>query len=162
MEKLIEKLKENERKFFTVVNTEELEFVDYSDFESAQDGFRYNPVLNEPIEDWKTMIGENFYVIGFEAMLGDPIIADAGTEGFPIYNMMHDDWESLRKVANSFDEFMENLSEIEKLINEHKGRDSIYNLVKKLDDENNTNGFYELICFDVLDEEGFYYDDFDN
>ena len=107
------------------------------------------------------MIGENFYVIGFETDLGDPISADARTQGFPIYFMMHDYWEEFYKIANSFDEFIENLKAIENIINvEHKDRASIRKFVKSLDKLNKAGGFYEGLCYDVLKKDGFYYNKF--
>lgn len=161
MEKLIKKLKENDYRVFKIVEREQIEIVDADDFNQAQEGYRFNPIKNEPIEDWNALVGENYYVIGFDTDLGDPIIADAGTEGFPIYSMMHDYWESLEKVANSFDKFIENLKAIEKIINiKHQDRATIRKFVRKLDKENNTNGFYKLICSAVLEKWGFYYKEF--
>ena len=161
MKNLIKKIKENKYNVFKIVETEQIEFVKAEDFEDAQDGFRFNSVENKPIDDWKSMIGENFYVIGFETDLGDPIIADAGTQGFPIYFMMHDYWEEFYKIANSFDEFIENLKAIENIINvEHKDRASIRKFVKSLDKANNAAGFYEGLCYDVLKKDGFYYNKF--
>jgi len=161
MKNLIKKLQENNYKVFKIVEREQIEIINAEDFESSQDGYRFNSLKNEPIEDWKTMVGENFYVIGFETDLGDPIIADTGTEGFPIYFMMHDYWESLCKIADSFDEFIDNLKAIEKIINtEHKDRTTIRKFVKSLDKSNNADGFYETLCYDVLKRDGFYYKDF--
>ena len=159
MKKLIEKLKQNDYRTFFVFEREQIEFVDPEDFDYAQEGYRFNPKTNEQIEDWNEIVGENFYVIGNETDLGDPIIADAGTEGFPVYFMMHDDWESIEKIANSFDEFVANLKAIEELIKvPNQDRETIKNFIETLDEKNNTDGFYQLMCFDVLDEDGFYYD----
>ena len=161
MEKLIKKLKENDYRVFKIVEREQIEIVDAGYFNKAQEGYRFNPLKNEPIDDWNTLVGENYYVIGFDEDLGDPIIADAGTEGFPIYSMMHDDWESLEKIANSFDEFINNLKSIENIINTpNQDRSTIRKFVRKLDKENNTNGFYKLICSAILEKWGFYYQDF--
>jgi len=158
---LINKLKENKYRVFKIVDREQIEIIDSDSFESSQDGYRFNSITNKPIDDWNKMVGKNFYVIGSETNLGDPIIADAGTQGFPIYFMMHDDWESLEKVANSFDEFILNLKTIDKMINdERQNRSEIRKLVRKLDKENNTDGFYELMCYDVLQKDGFYYKNF--
>ena len=159
MKKLIEKLKQNDYRTFFVFEREQIEFVDPEDFDYVQEGYRFNPKTNEQIEDWNEIVGENFYVIGNETDLGDPIIADAGTEGFPVYFMMHDDWESIEKIANSFDEFVANLKAIEELIKvPNQDRETIKNFIETLDEKNNTDGFYQLMCFDVLDEDGFYYD----
>lgn len=161
MEKLIKKLKENDYRVFKIVEREQIEIVDADDFNQAQEGYRFNPLKNEPIDDWNTLVGEKYYVIGFDKDLGDPIIADAGTEGFPIYSMMHDDWESLEKIANSFDEFINNLKSIENIINTpNQDRSTIRKFVRKLDKENNTNDFYKLICSAILEKWGFYYQDF--
>ena len=161
MEKLIKKLKENNYNVFKLKEREQIEIIDADYFNKAQEGFRFDPLKNEPIDDWNTLVGENYYVIGFDTDLGDPIIADAGTEGFPIYYMMHDDWESLEKVANSFDEFINNLKSIENIVNtQNQDRSTIRKFVRKLDKENNTNDFYKLICSAVLEKCGFYYNDF--
>ena len=161
MEKLIEKLQKNDYKTFNVLDTEQIEFVNAEDFERAQEGFRFDPVANHKIEEWDELIGKNFYVIGFDCTMGDPIIADAGTEGFPIYHMWHDDWDFIKKVADSFDEFIENLKSIEKTIKEkNQTSEGVRKFVENLDNKNSSRGFYEDICFEVLDEEGSYYDEF--
>ncbi len=163
MQKLIRKLKENDYKLFKIREYETLEIINPENFEVAQDGYRYNSLKNEPeISDWIKLLGKNFYVIGFECNLGDPVIVDAGTEGFPVYFMMHDYWESVCKVAKSFDEFVNYLKTIDRMINiEHQDRDVIRKFVTKLDDEMQTGGYYENLCFEILDEEGSYYKEYE-
>ncbi len=154
MEILIRKLKENNYKVFKIKDVAILEIIDSDNFVQAQDGFRFNPIKNKPIKEWNELIGENFYVVGFETSLGDVIIADAGTKGFPIYFMMHDDWDSIMKVANSFNEFIENLKQIENAVNvENQDKEVIQKLVEKLDNENGANDFYEDLCYDILKED---------
>ena len=152
-ENLIKKLDNNDFKAFEIQGHTELEFVNAQDFDEAQYGFRFNPKENKEIDDWKKMVDENAYVIGRVCNLGDPIIADAGDENFPIYCMMHDDWTSLEKVSNSFDEFIENLKALDKMINlEHQDKNSVLEFVKKLDSKNGSF-FYEDICYYVLNDD---------
>ncbi len=67
--------------------------------------------------------------------------------------MMYDEWESCDKIANSFDDFINNLKVIDKLINEeHQDVVTLRKFVEKLDVDNDANGFYEDLCYDVLEE----------
>ena len=77
------------------------------DFDDYQEGFRFNPVSNEPIKDW---IGDNYYVIGIDSTMGDPFIIDVEKEGYPVYAMYHDDWSSLRQISKDYDTFYKILS----------------------------------------------------
>ena len=83
------------------------------DFNDEQAGYRYNGISGEIIEDW---IGDNYYVIGCDSTLGDPIIIDINDEKLPVYSMYHDDWESLTQIASDYETFIKIL----KKINEYK------------------------------------------
>ena len=74
------------------------------EIESYQLGYQINGVTGEKIEDW---FGEEFIVIGEDTALGDPIIAKVDEENVPIYWMIHDDWTSLTKIADSFKVFIQ-------------------------------------------------------
>ncbi len=80
------------------------------EIDSAQKGYRYNSITNEKIEDW---FGDEYVVIGNDSCCGDPIIAKIDEENIPIYYMFHDDWSTIEKIANSFEEFMYILNQID-------------------------------------------------
>ena len=61
------------------------------------------------IKDW---IGENYLIIGNDSCCGDPIITDVNEKELPIYNMFHDDWDTLELIANSLEEYMDILEAI--------------------------------------------------
>lgn len=67
----------------------------------GQIGYRCNSDYVK-IEDW---IGENYFVIGYETLLGDPIIVNIEDSKLPVYSMVHDDWSILYKIANSIDDY---------------------------------------------------------
>jgi len=75
-----------------------------------QIGYVYDLEKNM-IKDW---IGENYVVIGHDSTCGDPIILDISNEKFPIYSMFHDDWSTLEKIADSYDEFLKIIKIIKK------------------------------------------------
>ena len=79
-----------------------IELVDKKNIDKAQLGYRCHEdgKINE---EW---IGESFYVIGFDILLGDPIIVKVDEESYPVYSMMHDDWSNLNKIANSYEDFI--------------------------------------------------------
>lgn len=82
------------------------------EIEDAQAGYRYNGLTGEVIEDW---FGDEYIVIGDDSCCGDPIIAKVDEEEIPMYYMFHDDWDSLQKISNSFDEFLDVLKMIDSI-----------------------------------------------
>ena len=44
-------------------------------------------------------------MIGYETLLGDPIIVNIEDSKLPVYSMVHDDWSILYKIANSIDDY---------------------------------------------------------
>ena len=161
MEKLLETLKNNDYRLFQVMGSEQLEIIADTDLDSAQEGYRFNPIKNEVIEDWGTIVGDEYYVVGFNSMLGDPILVDTSKENLPVYNMFSDKWESRFPVATSFDELISNLKKLDEMINIKKEpRETIKKFAVDLDDKIHSAGFYEALCFDILDEEGLHYEDY--
>lgn len=161
MEKLLNKLKANEYRSFEIMGSQMLEIISEEDIDMAQEGFRFNPIKNEVIEDWSKIIGDDYYVVGFDTTLGDPIIVDISSEGLPVYTMMIDKWESIRKISNSFDELISNLKELDDRINKQRQDSSdIKKFAISLDEKDHTAGFYETLCFDILDEEGLLYEEY--
>ena len=77
------------------------------DFNKEQEGYRYNS--SGIIEDW---IGDNYYIIGRDSTLGDPIITDINDEKLPVYSMYSDDWGSLSQIASDYETFIKILKKI--------------------------------------------------
>lgn len=94
------------------VGLSEIYLYDKDEIEEAQAGYRYNGLTGEVIEDW---IGDEYIVIGNDSCCGDPIIVKVDEEELPIYNMFHDDWDSLQKISNSFEEFLDVLKLIDNI-----------------------------------------------
>lgn len=91
------------------LSTCEMGFGRLENLESMQLGFRDDGEGNQ-IDDW---FGDGYYIVGFDSMLGDPLIVNIDEKGIPVYFMMHDDWDSLTKIANSIEDFAEILKLIE-------------------------------------------------
>lgn len=163
IKKLLKKLAQNDFKKFKIQQSGELEFVDESNFEDAQIGFRIDPSTNRVSKDWKKIVGKKFFVVAMEETMGDPILVNTGKKEMPVYFMPNDEWEEKDKIANSFEEFVENLKALDELINQNKASlEEIRKLVEKLEKENEEcEGFYERICYDVLDEDGFFHDSYE-
>ena len=161
MEKLLKVLKNNKYRSFEIMGSQMLEIVPETDFDYAQEGFRFNPIKNEIIEDWGKIIGDEYYVIGFETTMGDAILVNTNEEGLPVYTMITDGWSSMHKIADSFDEFISYLKELDERINvKAESREAIREFTQSLDEKNHTTGFYETLCFDILDEDGLLYDEY--
>ncbi len=118
--------------------TSDIYFFKESEIENSQRGYRVNGLTGEPINDW---IGDNYYVIGEDSSMGDPIITDISKEELPIYFMMHDDWSSLEMIAYNIEQFIEILHMIdETTITDEVEKD---NLIAKIKE--------------IVPEEGFFY-----
>ena len=100
-------MKENLKRVFEIEPNElELSYNDVGigsveDFEDMQLGYRVDGDGNK-IKDW---FGDEYYVVGFESACGDPIIVKSDEKELPIYFMIHDDWDSIEKIANSVEDF---------------------------------------------------------
>ena len=58
----------------------------------------------------------------------------------------------MRSISLAFDKFIDILKAIDKMINvEHQDKVAIQNFVTKLDEDYQTDGFYQLICADVIE-----------
>lgn len=82
------------------------------EIEDYQLGYKVNGVTGEKIDDW---FGEEYVVIGEDTACGDPIIAKIDEDNIPIYWMIHDDWTSLTRIADSFEIFLQILEMIEEI-----------------------------------------------
>ena len=159
MENLLKVLKANDYRSFDIMGKQMLEIISNEDLNSAQEGYRFNPIKNEKIEDWDTIIGEDYYVIGFETSLGDAILVDTSSSELPVYYIFNESWESIKKVASTFNEFIANLKDLDNRINnKHQCKNTIKKFTKSLDEKYSTAGFYETLCFDILDKDGLLYE----
>ena len=79
-----------------------------NEIDEAQIGYRTNQD-GIKIKEW---IGDNYYVIGEDSMCGDPIIVDVIKKELPVYTMFHDDWNTMRLIAESLDEYINILEKI--------------------------------------------------
>ena len=113
-----------------------IELVDDTFLDGAQIGFRVSEDGKE-IEDW---LGDAYYVIGYDSLLGDPIIVKVDEEEYPVYSMMHDGWEYVDKVANSYESFLT----VMKFINELSEKDGF-------NKEEVLNEIKEIVGEDALD-----------
>lgn len=87
-----------------IVETEEygeLEIYGAESLISGQDGYSYNPVTKENIEDWNP----DFLVIA--SAWGDPFCIDTAQENSPVYFAFHgeDEWE-FNKEYDSVEAFL--------------------------------------------------------
>ena len=160
MKNLSKVLKLNNYRKFKIKETDQIEIVSGARLKSAQEGYRFNPIKNEEIETWKQDIGESFYVIGFDNVLGDAILVDTASDNLPVFVLNQESFV-VTPVANSFEEFIKNLKELDIMINtQNQDRATIRKHATALDKKFQTQGFYKGICFDVLDRSGLYYNEF--
>ncbi|WML48459.1 hypothetical protein RCG23_25035 [Neobacillus sp. PS3-34] len=110
----IEELETNDVEI--VVEDPEIETISFhlflrDEFEQGQLGYRVdedgNSLTGKNEGDWK----ENWYVIGYDEDLGDPIIIDINNKDYPVMTAMHGegDWEP-EVIYSSLKEFLESLS----------------------------------------------------
>lgn len=109
------------------------------EIEKAQIGYRCdeNGKINE---NW---IGNEYIVIGYESCCGDPIIAKIDDNKFPIYSMFHDDWNTLEKIADNFEQYISLLKEISEL---------------DLSNKNDCDEFLKKIKMDISENEYYYWE----
>jgi len=93
------------------VETMSIHLFSREEFEEGQLGYRIdedgNSLLGENDGDWK----ENWFVIGYDELVGDPVFIDTNNKKYPVLNAMHGegDWEP-EVMFSSLDEFLEYLS----------------------------------------------------
>lgn len=83
------------------IGMSEIHLYSKDEIENGQLGYRIDDKGNE-IKEW---IGDNYIVIGDDSALGDPTIVDINDDKLPAYNMFHDDWSSLQKIAYDFNQY---------------------------------------------------------
>lgn len=155
MNRLTQRLEKNDFRVFKVNGKEKIKIACADDFEKYQDGYRFDSQDGERvILRWKKIFDDirsdtDAYVIAKETTFGYPIIALATERDYPVCFMKQNDMP--RFIASSFDKFIDILKAIDKMINvEHQDKVAIQNYVRKLDEDYKTNGFYQLICADVI------------
>ena len=57
--------------------------------EEAQIGYSIDPDGRSLVSDEEGSWKDNWVVIGYEDLIGDPIFVDVGVEGYPVYTAMH-------------------------------------------------------------------------
>ena len=67
----------------------------------GQIGYRCNADYVK-LDDW---IGDNYFVIGYEVLLGDPILVNVEDDKLPIYSLVRDDYSICYKIANSLEDY---------------------------------------------------------
>ena len=90
----LEECSEKEQRSFSCPHHLKLDFAESSSAGLCRD----YPAKNKKIEKW---IGDNYYVIGFDDICGDPIIIENDSKDFPVYWMWHDNWTTLEKISSS-------------------------------------------------------------
>lgn len=105
----------------------DLSIGDIEEFDDMQLGFRVDEKGNS-ISEW---IGNEYYVVGFESACGDPILVKSDEKELSIYFMIHDDWSTLEKIANSVEDF----SKILDIISQYDMQDEkeAEKLIKKIE-----------------------------
>lgn len=111
------------------IGMSEIHLYSKDEIEDGQLGYRIDNKGNE-IKEW---IGDNYIVIGDDSALGDPIIVDINDDKLPVYNMFHDDWSSLQKIAYDFNQYIDILNKIDgnDLSNEEE-KDKLINEIVKI------------------------------
>ena len=84
-----------------------LHFFDKDNLDKMQEGFRYNGLTGEKIQDWP---GDAYVIVGYDETAGcgpDPIIVKTDDEKLPIYWLMSDggDWANPIFVCDSLEIF---------------------------------------------------------
>lgn len=101
-------------------------FYSKDNFEDAQVGYLYEEDKTES----KRWVGKHFVVIGNNSVKAEPIIAKLDEPLLPIYTLINNERNLLKKVSNSFDEYKEVLDKIDKT--DLYRKDEITNLLGEL------------------------------
>ncbi len=99
------------------------------EIEEGQVGYRVDDKGNT-IKEW---IGDNYIVIGHDSCCGDPIITDISDKKLPVYSMFHDDWESLEKITDDFQQYLDILKKIDETdLGNEKDKDNLILEINKI------------------------------
>jgi len=88
------------------------------ELEKGQIGYSVDPngvsLISEDEGSWS----ENWIVIGYETLCGDPIVVDLGEDGFPVFSLMHGmgSWEGGTPISDSIKLFSSALISVNQFV----------------------------------------------
>lgn len=111
------------------IGLSEIHLFNKDEIEEAQVGYSVDGDGNK-IEEW---IGDNYIVIGNDSCCGDPIIIDIRDDNLSVYSMFHDDWGSLQKIADSFEQYLDILKKIDDIdLSDEMEKDKLISQLKNI------------------------------
>lgn len=105
-----------------------------AEFSDGQLGYSINSNGNSLVGDKKGDWKQNWFVIGYEDLCGDPIFTDLSRENFPVFTAAHGtgNWEPIL-IADNFDSFIEKLEIIMSRKSPNKKLEDIQRLNRQSD-----------------------------
>ena len=143
----------------------EIFYFDKDNIEEGQEGFRYNPIKQEVIEDWT---GDEYVIIGHDESIGDgpdPIIIKIDDPKLPVFYFAteYEDWSKPTQIANSLDDYIAIMDKIAQYADDiadtnlsEENFKSLMEEIGKLNTSSYWNGFLEKAVvgyYDQFDEE---------
>lgn len=109
-----------------------IEIFSFEQLDEFQIGYSVDPDGNSLVSDDEDTWDENWVVIAYETLCGDPIIIELNEEGYPVSLLMHgmDSWDNGSYLADSMESFLNILKEIVYFLTEKqvlKGKLNIQN-----------------------------------
>lgn len=109
-----------------------IEIFSFEQLDEFQIGYSVDPDGNSLVSDDEDTWDENWVVIAFETLCGDPIIIELNEGGYPVSLLMHgmDSWDNGSYLADSMESFLNILKEIVYFLTEKqvlKGKLNIQN-----------------------------------
>ena len=84
-----------------LIGLNQFRFYNKDDIGEGQIGYRCNADYVK-LDDW---IGDNYFVIGYEIILGDLILVNVDDSKLPIYSLVRDDFSICYKISNSIEDY---------------------------------------------------------
>lgn len=109
-----------------------IEIFSFEQLDECQVGYSVDPNGNSLVTDDEDTWDENWIVIAYETLGGDPIIIELNEDGYPVSILMHgmDSWDNGSYLADSMEAFLNTLKEISCFLTEKhvlKGKRNIQN-----------------------------------
>ena len=91
-----------------------IEIFSFEQLDEFQIGYSIDPDGNSLVSDDEDTWDENWIVIAYETLCGDPVIIELNEDGYPVSLLMHgmDSWDNGSYLADSMESFLNILKEI--------------------------------------------------
>ena len=144
-----------------------IEIFPFEQLDECQVGYSVDPDGNSLVTDEEDTWNENWIVIAYESLCGDPIIIELNEERYPVLLLMHGmgSWDNGIYLADSLESFLKSIIELVDFLTEkqvlngkyniqHKELKILLNNIVKISNSANLESWESLLSplFDIVEE----------